>query len=152
MGEVGRALSSEPGLLRRRFLQVSSRQFMFGAAWIIAADLAALLAFPMIFGQNWADATPYLLILSVVYLANSTIGSVNYTLQVLGKQAVAAVWQVGRVAAIVVGFMVSSSHALDVLHAIEVYAAIQVVACSILFMMMKLSVDRLAAPALAPSA
>ena len=41
--------------------------------------------------------------------------------------------------------------ALDALHAIAVYAAIQVAACSILFMMMKFSVDRLPEAELAPS-
>jgi O-antigen/teichoic acid export membrane protein len=150
MGEIGHALSTEPWLLRRRFLQVSSRQLMFGAAWIVTAGVAAELAFPLIFGRDWADATPYLLVLSVVYLANSVIGSVNYTLQVLGKQAIAAVWQVSRVTAVVLGFVTSSSRALDALHAIAIYAVIQVVACSILFMMMKFSVDRLPQAAPAP--
>ncbi len=146
MGEIGRTMTTDPALLRRRFLQVSSRQFIFGAAWVITADIAAWLAFPLIFGPSWADAVPYLLTLSVVYLVNSVIGSVNYTLQVLGRQAVAAVWQVGRVAVIVLGFVVSGRYGLSALDAIGVYAAIQVVACGILFMMMKLSIERLPGP------
>jgi O-antigen/teichoic acid export membrane protein len=152
MGEIGRTLSTNPKLLRRRFLQVSSRQFLFGIAWIVTADLAAKLAFPLIFGSDWGDATPYMVTLSVVYLVNSVIGSVNYTLQVLGKQATAAVWQVGRVAAICLGFVVSSSYALEAIDAIAVYAVIQVMACTILFVMMKLSVDRLPMAALVPPA
>jgi O-antigen/teichoic acid export membrane protein len=141
MGEIGRTMNTDP-----RFLQVSSRQFMFGAAWIITADIAAWLAFPLIFGRSWVDAVPYLLTLSIVYLVNSVIGSVNYTLQVLGRQAVAAVWQVGRVAVIVLGFVVAGRYGLSALDAIGAYAAIQVVACGILFMMMKLSIERLSGP------
>jgi O-antigen/teichoic acid export membrane protein len=152
MGEMAHTLNTNPKLLRRRFLQVSSRQFLFGAAWIIVADLAATLALPVIFGSDWADATPYLATLSVVYLVNSVIGSVNYTLQVLGKQAVAAVWQVGRVAAICLGFVISSRYALAAIDAIAIYATIQVMACTILFIMMKLSVDRLPIAALSPPA
>ncbi len=151
MGEIGRTMNTDPALLRRRFLQVSSRQFMFGAAWIITADIAAWLAFPLIFGRSWVDAVPYLLTLSIVYLVNSVIGSVNYTLQVLGRQAVAAVWQVGRVAVIVLGFVVAGRYGLSALDAIGAYAAIQVVACGILFMMMKLSIERLSGPQRAAS-
>lgn len=95
-GEAGRAVTQDPSQLRRRFYQVVPRQFAFAAAWILAANLVAGWAFPWLFGAVWAGAIPYLRALSVAYLVGVVLHPVSTTLQLLERQALAAVWQFGR--------------------------------------------------------
>jgi O-antigen/teichoic acid export membrane protein len=143
MAEIGRTMNSDPALLRRRFLQVTSKQLMVGVAWVVVIDTAAVLAFPIVFGISWADAVPFVLVLSIAYLINSVLASVGHTLQVLKRQKLAAAWQVSRVTAVCLGFAVSVHLGFSAFHAICIYSAIQVVACCILFVLMRASIDRL---------
>ena len=143
MAEIGKSMHTDPAQLRRRFLQVTVRQFVVGLAWVLAIDIAAVLAFPLVFGASWANAVPFLLVLSAAHLINSVVASVGATLQVLRRQVIAAVWQVGRVAAVCLGFTIAARQQFSAINAIGIYAAIQVAACSLLLVMMKASIDRL---------
>jgi O-antigen/teichoic acid export membrane protein len=143
MAEIGRTMNSDPALLRRRFLQVTSKQLMVGLAWVLVIDIAAVLAFPIVFGISWADAVPFVVVLSIAYLINSVVASVGHTLQVLRRQKLAAAWQVGRVLAVCLGFVVAVHLGLSAFHAICIYSAIQVVACCVMFLLMKISIDQL---------
>ena len=143
MGEIGRTMVADPAKLRRRFLQVTSRQLLIGAAWVAAIDLTAALFFAAIFGGEWRGAVPYLLVMSIAYLANSVTSSVTHTLQALKRQFLAAAWQIGRMAAVFAVFGLSHWERIDPVWAIVMYAVVQVVANGILFMIMKTSIERL---------
>jgi hypothetical protein len=97
-------------------------QFAIAAAWILAANLAADWAFPRLFGAEWANAIPYLRALSVAYLVQIVLHPVSGTLQLLERQATAAIWQIcrlpshghrGRGADILAGGQFSIANALD---------------------------------------
>ena len=145
ISELGRYKLTEPAKLRTRFRQITSKQFLIGVAWVAVIDVVSLLAFPSIFGDKWAEAVPYLIVISASHLANNVIQCVSNTLQALGRQALAAGWQLGRVIAVYVGFVVCHTLDASALTAIEVYSAIQVVACIIMYFMIRASVDGLAA-------
>jgi O-antigen/teichoic acid export membrane protein len=100
-GEAGRTAAHDPARLRRRFRQVVPRQFLLAAAWILAANLVAGWAFPLLFGAAWTNAIPYLRALSLAYLVQVVVHPVSSTLQVLERQAAAAVWQVCRLVLVV---------------------------------------------------
>ena len=143
MGEIGQTVHTRPDMLKRRFLQVTSRQFMVALAWVVIIDIISYLAFPLLFGAKWTQAVPFILVMSAVYLMVSVVASVTHTLQVLRRQTLAASWQVGRVAAVCLGFWASSRADFSVLSAVEVYAAIQFVSCSIILVLMKGAIDQL---------
>src|SRR5690348_12374101 len=96
VGEAGRTASTDPAKLQARFYQVTSRQFLLAAAWILLCNIAATALFPTIFGADWSDAVIYLRAMSIGYLAQLVVMPVFHTLQILEKQALAAVWQLGR--------------------------------------------------------
>ena len=89
-GEAGRAASQNPEQLRRRFYQVVPRQFLLAAGWVGLVNLVAGWAFPVLFGAQWAAAIPYMRALSVAYMVQSVLHPLSTTLQMLERQATAA--------------------------------------------------------------
>ena len=152
IGELGRYKLTDPVKLRQRFRQITSKQFWIGAAWLVVINLISIFAFPAIFGDKWAAAVPYLVVISASHLANNVIQCVCNTLQALNRQFLAASWQVSRVVFVYFGFVICHNLGDSALTAIEVYTAIQVVACVIMYFMIRASVDGLALPDPAPLA
>ena len=143
IGELGRYKLTDPAKVRLRFRQITSKQFVIGLAWVLLIDLVSVVAFPSIFGEKWAAAVPFLIVISATHLAQNVIQCVSNTLQALERQVLAASWQVGRVVVVWLGFVVCHHLGTSALVAIEVYSAIQVVACVIMYLMIRSSVDRL---------
>jgi O-antigen/teichoic acid export membrane protein len=143
MGEAGRTAREDPPRLKTRFFQVVNRQFLLALAWIGVANLMAALVFPKVFGAEWADAVVYLQAMSVGYLAQAIVLPVFHTLQILEKQALAAVWQVGRLLLVLTTFTVAKEY--DVAPTITVfsYSAVQAVACLVLLLLMTISIQKL---------
>ena len=147
IGELGRFKLTDPAKLRQRFRQITSKQFMIGLAWVVVINVVSVAAFPAIFGDKWAAAVPYLLVISATHLATNVIQSVCNTLQALNRQVLAASWQVGRVVCVCLGFVACHATGSSPLAAIVVYSAIQVVACIIMYFLIRASIDRLQSPA-----
>ena len=143
VGEAGKSVSTDPAQLRRRFYQVTSRQLCLAAAWLTVTNIAAVFLFPAVFGANWADAVIYLQAMSLGYLAHAMVLPVFHTLQILEKQTVAAAWQIGRLVLIVTTLGTAIYWGLSAPLAIFCYSAAQAVACTILFMVMAVSINRL---------
>jgi hypothetical protein len=106
IGEAGQLVQHDPARFRRRFRQVVPRQFRLAAAWIAAANLAAGWAFPILFGQQWDPAIPYLHALSAGYMAVTVLHLVSTSLQIMERQALAAAWQTGRLVVVVISVIV----------------------------------------------
>lgn len=143
IGELGRYKIVDPAKVRLRFRQITSKQFGIGLAWVAVIDILSVIAFPTIFGEKWAAAVPFLLVISVTHLAQNVIQCVSNTLQALNRQVLAASWQVGRVVTVYIGFVACHRLGTSALTAIEVYSVIQVVACVIMYFMIRASVDGL---------
>jgi O-antigen/teichoic acid export membrane protein len=143
-GEAGRSVSQNPLQLRRRFRQVVPLQFSIAAAWILTANLAADGAFPRLFGAEWANAIPYLRALSVAYLVQIVLHPVSGTLQLLERQATAAIWQICRLVVIVAAVLISWRMGNSALQTLWISALTEASCCLILLGLMANAIEQLA--------
>ena len=142
VGEAGRLIATDPAALKRRFYQVATRQLAMATAWILLANLVAIMLFPIMFGEEWRDGVPYLQAISIAYLAQAAVLPVFHTLQLLERQRMAAIWQIGRLILTVGVFAVGVSMNLPAPTVIFAYSVAQAVACVIFFMMMARSIQQ----------
>jgi O-antigen/teichoic acid export membrane protein len=141
-GEAGRTVSQNPLQLRRRFRQVLPLQFAIASVWIMAANLAAGWVFPRLFGASWANAIPYLHALSAAYLLQMTLHPVSTTLQLLERQATAAVWQVCRLALVVAAVLVPWRAGVPAVGALWISALTEAACCLALLALMTSAIER----------
>ncbi|HEY1413881.1 MAG TPA: hypothetical protein VGF36_17175, partial [Rhodopila sp.] len=128
-GEAGRSASENPAQLRRRFQQVVPLQLLLATTWILAANLVAGWVFPRLFGAAWANAIPYLRALSLAYLLQIVLHPVSGTLQLLERQAMAAVWQACRLVLVVIAVLVPWWSGLTAVSALWVSASTEAACC-----------------------
>jgi O-antigen/teichoic acid export membrane protein len=144
-GEAGRSVSQNPMQLRRRFYQVVPLQFVLAASWIMAANLAAGWIFPWLFGPAWTNAIPYLHALSAAYLLQIVLHPVSTTLQLLERQATAAVWQVCRLVLVVTAVLVPWRAGVSAVEALWISALTEASCCLALLTLMCSAIQRRAA-------
>lgn len=143
VGEVSESASSDPAALKRRFLRLAFHQFCTVSAWLVVVNLAAPFAFPLAFGPQWQGAVPYLHVLSIAYLPQMVMHALIHTLQVLERQTLSALWESGRLAAILCGFLASYLLHLPPLEAMLIYSLTQGLAQIVLFFLMYRSIQSL---------
>jgi len=144
-GEAGRAVSHNPMHLRRRFRQVVPLQFALAAVWILAANLAAGWVFPRLFGAEWANAIPYLRALSLAYLIQIGLHPVSGTLQLLERQAIAALWQICRLVLIVGAVLIPWRAGMPAVKALWISALTEASCCLILLALISSAIEQVAA-------
>ncbi len=142
-GEAGQAMLQDPARLRRRFWQVVPRQFALTASWIAVANLAAGWAFPILFGPQWDPAIPYLRALSISYLAMAVLHPVSTVMQIIERQALAAVWQVSRLVLVLAAVTIPWSLGLPALAALWLGSLAQCVACAAMLALIAVSIHRI---------
>lgn len=143
LGEASKTVSSDPAKLKSRFYQVTTRQFGLALVWIVTANLAAAELFPFAFGAKWSEGVVYLQAMSLGYLIQAVVLPVFHTLQIMEKQALAAAWQVGRLAATVTGFLICTQLGVSAPWTIFCYSATQAACCLVLFMLIAKSIQGL---------
>jgi O-antigen/teichoic acid export membrane protein len=143
VGEAGRMVSADPAKLRARFYQVTSRQACLALAWIVVANLAGTMLFPIVFGAEWGDAVIYLEAMSLAYFAQAIVLPVIHTLQILERQTLAAGWEIGRLLLVVTTFGLGTSFDVSAPSTIFCYSAAQAFSCIILLALMAKSIQRL---------
>ncbi len=92
---AGRDVHADPARLRRRFLTVTLLGAAVAACWIGAINIAAAWLFPRLFGAAWAGAVPYIHATSVWFFFGCIGRMVGPTLQVLERQMLNVLPQVG---------------------------------------------------------
>lgn len=144
MGDVSRSLAAlDPKAVRRRFLKLAGAQLVIVAGWLLLVNVTADWLFPIIFGQEWGAAVPYLYVLSIGYLPQMVMHSLVHTLQILERQGLSALWEIGRLAAVIGAFVISYVFGLDALHALLLYSVAQASAQAVLFLLMFQSIESL---------
>jgi O-antigen/teichoic acid export membrane protein len=143
VGEAGKTIASDPALLKRRFYQLVTRQAALATAWIVLANLVAILLFPVMFGEEWRDGVPYLEAISLAYLAQAVVLPVFHTLQLLERQRMAAVWQIGRLILTVAVFAAGVALDFPAPAVIAAYSVAQAVACAVFLAMMARSIQQI---------
>jgi O-antigen/teichoic acid export membrane protein len=142
-GEAGQAVRQEPARFRRRFLQVVPRQFLLATGWILLANLVADWAFPVLFGQQWSAAIPYMRALSPAYLALAVLHPVSTSLQILERQVLAASWQAARLLVVAGSAVLAWRLGLPALTALWLGSLAQVIACLAMLVLIALSIHRI---------
>ncbi|MDB5395744.1 MAG: hypothetical protein JWM91_3250 [Rhodospirillales bacterium] len=143
MGEAGKTVLSDPAKLKSRFYQVVRQQFLFALVWIAFSNVVAALLFPKLFGAQWGDAVIYLQAMSLGYLVQAVVLPVFHTLQLLEKQTLAAVWQVGRLILVIVTFIATARLGVSAPWTIFWYSVVQAVTCGALLFLMARSIEKL---------
>ncbi len=129
-GETGRAARQDPAALGCRFYQVVAAQLAFALLWIVPVNMLAAWAVPLLFGEPWRAAVPYLHALSLSYLALTVVHPVSATLPMLNRQVLAAVWQVSRLAFLIAAAVLSRRAGLPAVAALWVCSATQAAMCA----------------------
>jgi O-antigen/teichoic acid export membrane protein len=142
IGEAGRTASQNPAQLRRRFRQVVPLQFLLATTWILAANLVAGWAFPRLFGVAWANAIPYLRALSLAYLLQIVLHPVSGTLQLLERQAMAAVWQICRLVLVLIAVLVPWRSGTTAVSALWISALTETACCLTLLALMASTIEQ----------
>jgi O-antigen/teichoic acid export membrane protein len=143
MGEAGRAARSAPAQLRQRFHQIAARQFAIALVWVVVVDVGAQLWFGGLFGPTWRDAVPYVQALSIAFLGQAVVQSVQHTMQVLNRPVQAAVWQVGRMVAVTGGIVICWYAHVSALETILVYSVLQAAFSVALLTLMAVTIERI---------
>jgi hypothetical protein len=147
IGETGQSVRHDPARFRCRFRQVVPRQFLLAAAWIAAANLLAGWAFPILFGQRWEPAIPYLHALSAGYMAVAVLHPVSTSLQIMERQALAAAlaaaWQAGRLGVVAASVIVPWRLGLGALPAVWLTSLAQVICCAVMLALIAISMERI---------
>lgn len=141
LGAAPKDINNDPAAMKKRFLQLSGQQLVIVAAWLLIVNAAAPYAMPVIFGEKWSDAVPYLHVLSIAYLPQMVIIAITHTLQILEKQELSAAWEIGRLVALVAALGGSYLAGASALYAILAYSVVQALAYIILFILMYRSVQ-----------
>jgi O-antigen/teichoic acid export membrane protein len=138
-GEAGRLVHTDPARLRRRFLQVSSRQLALSVVAAAGINLTAFWVYPLVFGSQWAAAVEYVAPLSLALASQTVLLSVSPTLQVLQKQGLAASWQPVPLVLLCGVFWGCARSGLPAVDAFWGYGAIQLLTTIVMFTMMLVS-------------
>jgi len=142
-GEAGRAVQQDPAKLEQRFWQVVPRQFVICLAWVVVTNIAAIWAFPIVFGNQWNDAIPYLHAMSATYLAMGVLHPVSMSLQLLERQVLATAWQSLRLALIIAAVIIPWHFGLSALAALWLTSLVQVLSCFGMLVLIAISVRRI---------
>lgn len=140
LGDMSRSLTLDPEAVRKRFLQLAGHQFLIVAGWLLLVNILAPYLFPLVFGQEWQEAVPYLHVLSIAYLAQMVMHALVHTLQIMERQLLSAAWETGRLIAVATAFFVSRAMGFSALEALLAYSIVQALAQIVLFILMYRSI------------
>jgi O-antigen/teichoic acid export membrane protein len=143
VGDISRLINDDPEGMHHRFLRLAMHQLMIVTGWLVLVNLAAPPLFPIVFGEQWQGAVPYLQVLSIAYLPQMVMHALVHTLQILERQGVSALWESGRFIAVCGTFVISHAYGLGALQALLAYSIVQAIAQVILFILMYHSIQSL---------
>ncbi len=136
LGDASKIKDSDPEMMHKRFLKLIRFQFTIVASWLFILNISAKYFVPIVFGENWTDAVPYIHIFSISYLFGLTFHPVSYTLQILEKQKRSFIFEVLRLSSVFGVLFGSYKYNLDVMTAITMYCCVQAIFSIIFFIMM----------------
>ncbi len=143
VGETSKTASSDPAAVRRRFLQLLVVQTGIVSCWLLVVNGLAGWVFPLAFGAEWAAAVPYLHVLSIALLPQLVTHALIHTLQVLERQGLSALWEVGRLITVAGALFLCAHLGYDAMTALAAYSICQALAQIVLLLLMYRSIKQL---------
>ncbi|MFC4402978.1 lipopolysaccharide biosynthesis protein [Gracilibacillus xinjiangensis] len=95
--EAPKLLKEDIRHVRNLYLKTAKNLLLFGGIPIILLAVFGEPAFSFIFGEEWSDSGVYMQILALLFIGQFTVVPLSQTLNILGKQHVQLVWDIGRV-------------------------------------------------------
>jgi O-antigen/teichoic acid export membrane protein len=114
--------------LRSLFVSTAKRLALFGAMLVVPAAILAPLVFPLVLGPSWKGAGELMQVAGVMYLAQFVVAPLSQTLNVIGRQDLQLIWDVGRLVAMVGVFALGRAAGWSAVTTIGVLAAVMTVA------------------------
>lgn len=143
VGETAKLATTDPAAVRRRFLQLLTVQTGIVSSWLLVVNLLAGWLFPLLFGAEWGAAVPYLHVVSIALLPQLVTHALVHTLQVLERQKLSAIWEVGRLIAVVGALVGARALGFDALHGLLAYSICQASAQLVLLGLMYRSIQQI---------
>ena len=143
IGDIATTIQQDPEAMRRRFLQLAGQQSKIVGLWLVLVNLAAPPLFPILFGQQWVAAVPYLHVLSIAYFPQMVMHALIHTLQIMERQLMSACWEGGRFLAVAGVFLAGFLYHWNALQTLLAYSIVQLLAQGLLFCLMYHSIQSL---------
>jgi O-antigen/teichoic acid export membrane protein len=143
MMEAGKAARERPEELRRLFLSITKKQFVISTLWIGSIVLGAPYVIPLAFGNQWDSASIYIQVIGLAFFPSSIANSVMFTLQLIGKQKLAAGLDVVRFCLVLLSLVTAYWLGATPLQALFASSAVLAVTQGIILVIMYLAVDRI---------
>ena len=127
VANVSRALREDPAHALASFYTSLRRQTLLAVTWTIAiVGLAPLVVEPL-FGAAWAQAVPYVQVMTLAIAPLASLHAVAYTLQITGHQRLDAALVVFKVLVIVGVLLGGHAARLSALETLSIFAVAQFV-------------------------
>lgn len=143
VGETAKIATTNPAAVKRRFLQLLVVQTGIVSTWLIIVNVLAEWFFALLFGAEWDAAVPYLHVLSIALLPQLVTHALLHTLQVLERQKLSAIWEIGRLVTVIGALVGARSLGFDALHGLLAYSICQAGAQIVLLGLMYRSIQQI---------
>ncbi len=104
LGEASKLIRLGPEQLRTLFSNTARKLFLFGGSVVMILGLVGGQFFVWIFGESWARAGIYTILLVPMYVAQFVVSPLSQTLIVLERQDLQMMWDIGRLLIMVGSF------------------------------------------------
>jgi O-antigen/teichoic acid export membrane protein len=143
IGDIAKTMNTNVEAMHQRFLHLAGYQCLIVGFWLAVVNLAAPTLFPVLFGEEWRGAVPYLQILSIAYFPQMVMHALVHTLQIMERQVMSAIWEGGRFIAVCAAFLAGYAYDLSASETLLAYSIVQALAQILLFLLMYHSIQSL---------
>jgi len=119
------ALAEAPHEVTGIFFRTLRRQAAVCCGWTLLVVCAAPLTFGSLFGQEWAEAVPYVQVMSLALIAGNLLNPVSHTLNLIQRQHLDSLLSIARTTSTVAAIGVSYLHGESAFFALVTFAVLQ---------------------------
>lgn len=125
-GEASRLIRENPKALPSLFLNMTKRLLLFGALPMLLGGVLGSFFVSFIFGQDWAAAGRYLLVLTPMFAVQFVVSPLSQTLIVIGRQEYQLAWDVVRVVGVFLALWGTARFGMEALAAVTTLSGVSV--------------------------
>jgi O-antigen/teichoic acid export membrane protein len=138
--EVSNMIRENSREIKKIYISTTKRLFFLGIPLILIPCLLAPFFFPLIFGEQWADAGIYCLPLAILALANFVVSPISM-LSLYGFNYWQLIWDISRLLLVFFGFYVIQVLLLPVIIALFIYSSVMALMYGVNFLMNLWAID-----------
>ncbi|MFC2947712.1 lipopolysaccharide biosynthesis protein [Virgibacillus sediminis] len=108
LNEAPKLLEKDISLVKKLYLKVTKNLLLFGGIPIVLLAVFGEGLFSMVFGEKWSDSGIYLQALALMFIGQFTVVPLSQTLNILNRQNIQLLWDIGRVVLSIITIIVSA--------------------------------------------